>query len=139
MVTPFIATSIICLCSGLIVLVSQKVSGAENLEGYTLIIKAFQSVHKAFPSLLFLIIPLFGFSTSIAQGYCGQKTWESIFGKKTLFIYQIIFFVSYFFCGLVDQFDLLLDLADMINLSTTIPSILALYFLLPTIRKWKEK
>ncbi len=140
MITPIISVVVVCLCSGMIVLVSNSYltgsSGTDN------IINAFISVHPMMKYLTLIIIPMFGITTAVAWAYYGTKQFASLFGKKRVIIYHTLLFVSYFLCGTVNDFSIILDVADVLNLSTTIPNIIALVMMSKIIiretRKSKE-
>lgn len=127
MVTPIISVLVVCLCSGLVVVISGAYTN--NLtDGISIIINAFESVHPFLRFVIFLVVPVFGYTTAISWGYCGNRTWCYLFGEKYSKLYYILLFVSYVVCGMVKDFGFMLDIADLMNLSITIPNILALMF-----------
>jgi AGCS family alanine or glycine:cation symporter len=126
-ITPIISIGIICLCQGIFVSITN--SYQEHTEGSQMLISSFETVHKHFPKFLMLIVPAFGISTSIAWAYYGQKLWSDIFGKKSILVYNIILFVFFWICGSTTNFKAILDVADFLNLSITIPNIIGLYIL----------
>ena len=127
MITPIISVVIVCLCSGMIVLVSK--SFLEGSSGTDYIINAFASVHPMMKYLTLVIVPLFGITTAVSWAYYGSKQFSTIFGKKNVMIYYTLLFVAYFLCGMVESFETILSVADCLNLSVTIPNIIALYMM----------
>ena len=127
MITPIISVVIVCLCSGMIVLVSK--SFLEGSSGTDYIINAFASVHPMMKYLTLVIVPLFGITTAVSWAYYGSKQFSTIFGKKNVMIYYTLLFVAYFLCGMVESFETILSVADFLNLSVTIPNIIALYMM----------
>ena len=127
MITPIISVVIVCLCSGMIVLVSK--SFLEGSSGTDYIINAFASVHPMMKYLTLVIVPLFGITTAVSWAYYGSKQFSTMFGKKNVMIYYTLLFVAYFLCGMVESFETILSVADFLNLSVTIPNIIALYMM----------
>ena len=128
-IVPLISVVIVALCSGMVVGVTHPHLIDQNKTGIEILVQSFKSVHANMHYVLFLTIPLFGISTSIAWSYYGKNAWISLFGKKSDKIYIILLFIAYWSCGQSDNFISILNAADVINLSTTIPNIIALYIL----------
>ncbi len=124
MITPIISVVIVCACSGLMVLVSQSYKIGNSGTDY--IINAFYNTYWAFKYVVLLIVPMFGLTTAIAWAYYGSSLFSSIFGKKKVFMYYVILFISYFLCGMAEDFGAILSVADFLNLSIAIPNIIAL-------------
>ncbi len=124
MIAPIVSVVIVCLCSGFIVLVSGSYN--QGSSGIDYIINSFSILHKNAKYLTIVIVPLFGITTAITWAYYGSKQFASIFGGKKAYIYYALLFVSYFMCGIVKDFGVILDVADFLNLSITIPNIIAL-------------
>jgi AGCS family alanine or glycine:cation symporter len=124
MITPIISVIIVCACSGLIVLVSN--SSTNGVDGTDFMINAFSSTYWAFKYVVLVIVPLFGITTAIAWAYYGSSLFSSIFGKKKVIVYYMFLFISYFLCGMADDFGVILGVADFLNLSIAIPNVIAL-------------
>ena len=124
MITPIVSVVIVCLCSGLIVLVSG--SYLQGSSGTDYIINAFASVHLLVRYLTIIIVPLFGITTAVSWAYYGSKQFASLFGQKRVLIYYTLLFIAYFMCGMVETFSTILDVADFLNLSIAIPNVIAL-------------
>lgn len=127
-VSPIISVLIVCFCSGLIVLVS-KAYTMTSLSGVALIVHAFNTVHPLMEYMTLVIVPLFGLTTATAWAYYGSQSWSNLFGKKYISIYYILLFIAYLFSGMVKDFGIILQIADILLLSTTIPNIIALVML----------
>ncbi len=126
MITPILTTSVLCVTSGLIVAITDAhLHGDTGLE---IMMHALGTVHSSFHYVLFLLVPLFGISTAIAWAYYGQRAFGSLFGEKNIFIYNVILFISYIICSKANNFQAVLNLADIANLGITIPNIIVLLF-----------
>jgi AGCS family alanine or glycine:cation symporter len=132
MITPIVSVLIVCLCSGMIVLVSK--SYVDNTTGVDSIINAFASVHPAMKYLNVILIPTFGITTAVAWSYYGSRQFASLFGNNKVLVYYTLLFVAYFLCGIANDFGVILDVADFLNLSITIPNIIALLMISRRIR-----
>lgn len=127
MVSSVLSVCIVCICSGLVVIVT-NMHQTHASQGITIIIEAFSSVHPYLNLIVLLVVPLFGFTTSIAWCYAGLKIWMNLFGEKNTNIFYILIFVGYMYCGMNTDFGVVLQIADMMNLAVTIPNIIALWF-----------
>ena len=124
MITPIVSVIIICFCSGFIALISQ--SYTQGSSGIDYVINAFSSVHPMLKYATLVIVPLFGISTAVSWAYYGSRQFASLFGKNKVIIYYVLLFIAYFLCGIAENFSTLLDVADFLNLSITIPNVIAL-------------
>ena len=82
-----------------------------------------------------IIIPLFGITTAVSWAYYGANLFSSLFGRKRVSIYYTVLFISYFLCGVVEDFGIILNVADFLNLSIAIPNIIALVMMSKVIIK----
>ena len=103
------------------------------------IIKAFSSVHPYMKYITLIIVPMFGITTAVSWAYYGSKQFSSLFGKKLVAIYYAILFIAYFLCGIAEDFNTILDVADFLNLSITIPNIIALIMMSKVIIKESKR
>lgn len=127
MITPIISVLIVCLCSGLIVLVSRSYTTGNDGTDY--IINAFASIHPLVKYLALVIVPLFGITTAVSWAYYGSKLFASLFGQKRVLIYYTLLLIAYFLCGVAESFETILNVADILNLSIAIPNVIALYMM----------
>ena len=124
MITPIVSVIIVCSCSGMIVLISQ--SYMNGIDGTDYIINAFTSACGYFKYIILLIVPLFGITTAVSWAYYGSTLFSNLFGKNRVVIYYVLLFIAYFLCGVVDSFQIILNVADFLNLSIAIPNVIAL-------------
>ena len=124
----FIATSVICIISGLTLVVSGVYKDASIEPGVLLSMAAFSTVSEWFPSVLSVAIALFAYTTMITWSYYGQKSWIYLFGNKGVRIYQIAFCVLTYIGGIA-HFGVLIDFSDMLTYSMALPNLIGLYFM----------
>ena len=137
MIAPIVSVVIVCLCSGFIVLVSGTYT--QGTSGIDYIINAFSLIHKNAKYLTIIVVPLFGITTAITWAYYGSKQFSSLFGARKVYFYYVLLFVAYFLCGIVEDFGVILDVADFLNLSITIPNIIALFMMTKFITRGLKK
>jgi AGCS family alanine or glycine:cation symporter len=142
MIEPIVSVLIVCLCSGMIVITTGVYNFADQLSGVELIMKSFGSIHKDFSYITLIVVPLFGLTTAISWAFYGSKSWIHLFGKKTVNIYYTLLFVGYFISGTTKNFSIILNVADIFGLSSTLTNIIALFmlsgFVFKKIRKIKK-
>jgi AGCS family alanine or glycine:cation symporter len=126
MLTPILTTGILCMTSGLIVVVTNAHLYGET--GLDIMMYALNTVHPKFHYILLIIVPSIGISAATAWAYYGQRAFSSLFGEKNIFVYNVMLFCSYIMCITATNFSAVLNLADIANLGITIPNIIALFF-----------
>ena len=131
MISPIISITLVAICSGFVVVISGSFLTSKS--GIEIMSNALSTVFPGLEYVLLLIIPLFGISTSLSWGYYGYQSWKGFFGAKNSSIYLFLLFGCYFVCGMVKDFIVILGLADIVNISISIPNIIALYFLVKKI------
>lgn len=119
-----IITLIAILCSGMIVIVTQMYLTEKN--AMFAVIGAFDTVSPYLKYTLFFVVPMFAITTAISWGYFGQRAFINLFGRKHSYIYMILLFCAYVICGVTKDFKLILDLADIFNLSIAVPNMIAI-------------
>ena len=124
MITPIISVLIVCVCSGMMVLISQ--SFQTGRDGTDYIINAFTNTCWLFKYLILIIVPMFGITTAVSWAYYGATLFSTLFGKKRVMIYYTLLFIAYFLCGIAESFETILNVADFLNLSIAIPNVVAL-------------
>lgn len=153
---PFFDTVIICTVTAVtIVIVSPQSwldareelaagSGA-SYDGVVLTSDAFESVSSWFPALLGLAVALFAFSTLLTWSYYTLKAWTTLFGRSVFKerLYQLIFCL-FAVLGSVVNMTAVINLADAVLFVCAFVNILALYLLMPEIKKdfvvyWKDR
>lgn len=151
---PFIDTVVICTMTALVIVITgQLVSDPETglfvlndagdaiktlsgSSGVELTSAAFSSTFSWFRYLLVIAVVLFAFSTMISWSYYGLKAWTYLFGEgRTKEVIYKLLFCFFAFLGATIQLGSVLDFSDAAIFAMAIPNIIALYFLLPIVRK----
>ena len=124
----FISTSVICLLSGLTIVISGVHSDSSLPSGILMSRAAFASVTPWFPYVLTIAVTLFAYTTMMTWSYYGERSWVYLWGSKYVQLYYIVFCVTTFLGG-VSPFSALIDFSDMLMYSMTLPNLLGLYLL----------
>lgn len=132
---PFIDTVVICTITALVIILTGAYQTA-GLDGVQITSSAFASVFTWFPWVLMVALLLFGFSTVVSWSYYGLTGWRYIFGtgKQATAIYKVLFclIVS---IGAVPNIMAVFNFIDSMIFLMAVPNILALYMLLPEVRR----
>ncbi len=128
---PFLDTMVICFVTGMVITVTGVYEGNSNgaISGVLLTSSAFATVIDWFPKVLSVAVCLFAYSTMITWSYYGERSWEYLFGRRTIGIFHIIFLCVVFLGGVVDDISLVVDLSDLLLLSMAIPNLIGLYLM----------
>lgn len=135
---PFIDTIVICMISGLVITttgVYDNVSDSGTWQGAMITARSFETVISWFPYILSLCVLLFAFSTMITWSYYGERSWQYLFGNKTIKIYQVIFCVAVFLGGTTNELELIVNLSDLMLFAMAIPNLVGLYILSGEVRQ----
>jgi len=137
LIEPFL-TGLVCLLSAGIVVSSgvylHHTEGVVN--GIEMTSNAFESIFPGFKYVLSVVVILFALTTVISWAYYGQKAWNYIVGegkRRTLF-YQL-FFLTFTVIGSVMNVKTIINLTDSMMLGMAVPNCLAMYFMLPELKK----
>jgi AGCS family alanine or glycine:cation symporter len=97
---------------------------------------AFGSVIWWFPYILAVCVLLFAFSTIISWSYYMSRVWSFLFGHSVLSlkIYRTIFCIA-LIPGAALTIHQVIDLMDGLLVLMTIPNIIGLFILAPTIKR----
>lgn len=127
---PFIDTVIICNMTALVIVVTGVYKNPDfaQLTGAELTSAAFGTVSGWFPLLLAIAVFFFAFSTMISWGYYGERSWDYLWGKKSLIIYKVMFLMA-IFLGAVANPTLVIDLGDVLLAAMSFPNLLGVYLL----------
>jgi alanine or glycine:cation symporter, AGCS family len=132
---PFIDTVVICTITALVIILTGAYQTA-GLDGVQITSSAFASVFNWFPWVLMIALLLFGFSTVVSWSYYGLTGWRYIFGtsKQATTLYKVLFclIVS---IGAVPNIMAVFNFIDSMIFLMAVPNILALYLLLPEVRR----
>ena len=151
---PFIDTVVICTMTALVIIITQQlvidaetgryvlneagrittVSGATG--GVPITSAAFGSAFSWAPFVLSIAVILFAFSTMITWAYYGVKAWTYMFGegKTKELVFKIIFCV-FVFIGAVSSLDAVIDFSDAAIFAMALVNIVALYLLMPIVKR----
>ncbi len=117
----FIDTIVVCSLTAFVILVTK--TNNIPLEGASLVTLAFSNAFgKWAGKILSIAIFLFGFATIIGWSFFGQKAWEYLFGKRSVYLYRIIY-VLCLFIGAVAQLKLVWSISDTFNALMAIPNL----------------
>ena len=151
---PFIDTVVICTMTALVIIITgQLVSdpstgmylldeGASTIQtvdgnkGVALTSAAFSSAFGWFQYVLALAVILFAFSTMISWSYYGLKAWTYLFGegKSKELTFKIIFCI-FVVIGAAASLGPVIDFSDAAIFAMAVVNIVALYFLMPIVKK----
>ncbi len=154
---PFSDTVVICTMTALVIVITGQLlqdaetgryvlneagriataSGATG--GVPITSAAFGSAFGWAPYALSLAVILFAFSTMITWSYYGMKSWTYMFGEgrtKEL-VFKVIFCI-FVFVGAVSSLDAVIDFSDAALFAMAIVNIIALYFLMPIVKRELE-
>jgi len=151
---PFIDTVVICTMTSLVIIITQQLlidaetgryilndagriataSGATD--GVPITSAAFGSVFGWAPYALAIAVILFAFSTMITWSYYGLKAWTYMFGegRNQELSFKLIFCV-FVFIGAVSSLGAVLDFSDAALFAMGVVNIIALYFLMPIVKR----
>lgn len=107
-----------------------------DARGVGLTSAAFSSAFGWFRYVLVVAVVLFAFSTMISWSYYGVKAWTYLFGegKTQEVIYKVIFCI-FVFIGAAASLDPVIAFSDAAIFAMAIVNIIALYFLMPVVKR----
>jgi AGCS family alanine or glycine:cation symporter len=131
---PFIDTIVVCTTTALVIVVTGAWDNPEAGSGITMTAWAFATVFPWFPKILTLVAVLFAFSTMISWSYYGEQSWLSLFGRKSILTYQLIF-LAFTFGGVIFQdANVVLNFGDLMILGMAFPNIAGVILMAPIIK-----
>ncbi|EDZ92697.1 amino acid carrier protein [Limnospira maxima CS-328] len=133
---PLIDTVIICNMTALVIIITGAYNNPAwaNLGGAEITSAAFGSVIHWFPYVLAAALFCFAFSTMIAWGYYGELCWQYLLGQRWAIIYKLLFLTAIFLGAIVNP-QAVIKFSDAMYLTMSIPNLLGLYFLAPTVAR----
>ncbi len=136
MLGPFIDTVIICMVTGLVIVISGVYETGEGVEGVSLTSRAFESYIPGARYFLALTVFLFAYSTIITWSYCGVKAVTYLFGEddRVQLAYRIIY-CALTIVGAAASLGHVIDFTDAMILSMSFPNIIGLYLMAPDIKR----
>ncbi|MBQ2260687.1 MAG: alanine:cation symporter family protein [Loktanella sp.] len=151
---PFIDTVVICTMTALVIVISGvlaqdpetglyiwnaelgRITTEGDVGGVALTSAAYATAFSWFPVLLMVAVVLFAFSTMISWSYYGLKAWTYLVGEgqtKELIFKSI--FCLFIVIGAAASLDPVIDFSDAMLFSMAIVNIVALYFLMPIVKR----
>jgi alanine or glycine:cation symporter, AGCS family len=150
---PFIDTVVICTMTALVIVISGvltvdpatglyvvgdtgRIETPGGVGGVELTSLAFAQGLSWFPYVLALAVVLFAFSTMISWSYYGLKAWTYMFGEG--YVKELIFkliFCAFVVIGAAAQLGAVIDFSDAMIFAMAVVNIIALYALLPIVRR----
>lgn len=127
---PFIDTVVVCLMTGLVLIVTG--AWTADAEGVALTSIAFARVVPWFPDVLGVAVFLFAYSTLISWSYYGERCWAYLFGEGHSLWYKLIY-LGAVVLGSVLQLGSVIDFSDMMILGMALPNIIGVVILSPKI------
>lgn len=121
--------AIIALLTGLIVTVTGAYEGASVNDAILITSKAFATVGDWFTILLAVNVFLFAYGTTIGWSYYCEIAWTYLFGRRGIKFYYLFFTFACFVGGVVTQFQVIMDLGDLLILGMALPNLIALFVL----------
>ena len=135
---PFADTVVVCVMTSLIVVVSGAYLLYEPnaLEGIQITSAAFATVFDWFPAVLAISAILFAFSTLVTWVYYGTKGVAYIFNESVLAdrTYKILICLV-LATGASVSLSAIVDFIDSMLFAMAVPNIIAIYLLLPELRR----
>jgi AGCS family alanine or glycine:cation symporter len=149
---PFIDTVVVCTMTALVIVISGvlvmdpatglylveggRIVTAGGATGVELTSTAFAQGLSWFPYVLALAVFLFAFSTMISWSYYGLKAWTYLVGegKKRELVFKMVY-CSFVVLGGAAQLGAVIDFSDAMIFSMAVVNIIALYLLLPVVKR----
>ena len=145
---PFIDTVVICTMTALTISIANTdfyndqrqlyldSEGEHGLSGVQITSDAFGAQISWFPPVLALAVALFAISTLITWSYYGQRAWNYLFGDtpRSTLVYRVVFLL-FTVMGCILTFTSVLDFADNFLFVCAFVNLLAVYLLLPTVKR----
>jgi AGCS family alanine or glycine:cation symporter len=138
---PFIDTIIVCTITALVVIVTGAYEpflfvAPENYKGIEITSAAYASAFSWFPYILLVASLLFAFSTLVSWAFYGAQAAAYLFGPSkrvdAIFKIALCFVLS---SGAAVSLSSIIDFIDSMLFGMCIPNIIALYILLPELRR----
>ncbi|NUH66405.1 alanine:cation symporter family protein [Sulfitobacter sp. S0837] len=151
---PFIDTVVICTMTALVIVISGvlnqdpetglyiwnaeagRIATEGEVSGVALTSAAYARAFSWFPVLLMVAVVLFAFSTMISWSYYGLKAWTYLFGEGAAkeLVFKVIFCI-FIVIGAAASLGPVIDFSDAMLFSMAIVNIIALYFLMPIVKR----
>jgi len=136
---PFIDTIVVCTITALVVIVTgayEPYLFGENIVGIEITSAAYASAFPWFPYILLVASMLFAFTTLVSWAFYGAQSAAYLFGdtKKVDVIFKLALCLM-LSTGAAISLSSIIDFIDSMLFGMCIPNIIALYLLLPELRR----
>lgn len=151
---PFIDTVVICTMTALVIVISGvlnidpetglyvwnaeagRIATDGDVSGVALTSAAYATAFSWFPLLLMVAVVLFAFSTMVSWSYYGLKAWTYLFGEGAMkeMVFKVIFCI-FIVIGAAASLGPVIDFSDAMLFSMAIVNIIALYLLMPIVKR----
>ncbi|QPM91520.1 alanine/glycine:cation symporter family protein [Pseudooceanicola algae] len=151
---PFIDTVVICTMTALVIVITGvlnvdpetglyiwneeagRIATDGGVSGVALTSAAYAQAFSWFPVMLAIAVVLFAFSTMISWSYYGLKAWTYLFGesKGSELTFKVIFCL-FIVVGAAASLGPVIDFSDAMLFSMAIVNIIALYLLMPIVKR----
>ena len=133
---PFITACMCLLSASSLVVTGAYLQFTDGVSGIQITAKAFEGLFWGSDIILAIIVILFAVTTIISWAYYGQKGLTYMFGEKKwlIFAFQIVFCL-FIVVGSSMNVQSIIDFTDAGLLAMSIPNIIAIYILIPDIKK----
>ncbi len=136
---PFIDTIVVCMITALVVIVTgayEPYLYGENVVGIEITSAAYESAFTWFPYILLVASVLFAFTTLVSWAFYGAQAAAYLFGdtKKVDVLFKLSLCVA-LSTGAAVSLSSIIDFIDSMLFGMCIPNIIALYLLLPELKR----
>ncbi|ATI40857.1 sodium:alanine symporter [Pacificitalea manganoxidans] len=151
---PFIDTVVICTMTALVIVITGvlnvdpetglyvwnaeagRISTAGEVSGVALTSAAYAQAFSWFPILLAIAVVLFAFSTMISWSYYGLKAWTYLFGEGAAkeVVFKVLFCL-FIIVGAAANLGPVIDFSDAMLFSMAVINVIALYLLMPIVKR----
>ncbi|MBY6003996.1 alanine:cation symporter family protein [Salipiger bermudensis] len=151
---PFIDTVVICTMTALVIVITGvlnvdpetglyiwnaeagRISTSGEVAGVELTSAAYAQAFSWFPALLAIAVVLFAFSTMISWSYYGLKAWTYLFGEGTAkeTVFKVLFCL-FIVIGASANLGPVIDFSDAMLFSMAVVNVIALYLLMPIVKR----
>ncbi|MFV9511407.1 alanine/glycine:cation symporter family protein [Tepidibacillus sp. LV47] len=128
MTGTFLDTIVVASITGLVLVMSGLYSGVDlkNPQAAEITVRAFEMFLPHIGQWIVSIgIILFAYSTIIGWAYYGEKSFEYLFGTKSIFFYRLVFTIAVF-VGTTVELKTVWNIADVMNGMMAIPNLIGL-------------
>lgn len=151
---PFIDTVVICTMTALVIVITGvlnldpetgmyvwnaelgRIATEGDVTGVELTSAAYAQSFSWFPAMLAIAVVLFAFSTMISWSYYGLKAWTYLFGEGAMKenVFKVIFCL-FIVIGAAANLGPVIDFSDAMLFSMAVVNVIALYLLMPIVKK----